>query len=416
MKKALFFLVISIFFIQCSPENEIENKEEQQEKPENLAISVTIEGEVLNENREKVLYISNDEGEIEGQIALQNNEKKTLTIEKEPDTEYHLIVHNINTFNDRTIHDFSIFQNVSSSAYTLKANSTTNSGELPQIDLQLTNTGNFERLGMTGGGSSSLSSDNGGTFTSVGNLLSDPGDYFYSFKKQEEDFARYFWAEDITEDKSFTMNYEDLPASNLVETQLPEHESATVFVYGYRSEYPSAGHSIKIGNTGGMQVLESYIPGESIFDYFSLNLNLFDGTTSYSINSTSEVIPTEIEIPSFDFTINNFSVDDTEYSTTGEYDISSAAFLTSADNTNVQALVKVYSEPGNEISFSITPLVTSLFEIVPSLNTSQLEPLSISMFSYNFREDYQQAVRGFIESHYDRSPGDFSASISRKNN
>lgn len=416
MKKSLFFLVLSILFIQCSPENEVEKKEEQQEKPESLAISVTIEGEVLNENREKVLYISNEAGEIEGQIALQNNEKNTLSIERIPDTEYHLILHDKVTYDSRTIHDFSIFQNIRSSAYTIVANPVLSSGDLPQVDLQITNTGNIERIGMTGGGSSSRSSENGGTFTSVGNLISNPGDYFFSVKKQEETFARYFWAEDITEDKSFTLDYEELPAATLVETQLPEHGSATVFVHAYRSAYPSAGHPIATGNSGGMQIFKSYSPEEAVFDYFSFNLSLFNGSTSYSINSTSKVIPTEIEIPSFDLTINSFSVDDTRYSTTGEYDISSAAFLASGDNTNVQALVKVYSEPGSEISFSITPLSTSLFEMVPSLNASQLEPLSVSLFSYNFREDYQQAVRGFIESYNVRSPGDFSASVSRKDN
>lgn len=415
MKKALLFLVLSILFIQCSPENEVE-KEEQQEKPDNLAISVTIEGEYLNENREKFLYISNEEGEIEAQIELQNNQENKLSIEREPDTKYHLIVHDKRTYNGRTRHDFSIFQNMQSSAFTIKANPVINSGDLPKVDLHIVNTGNIERLGMTGGGSSSLSSEDGGTFTSSGKVLSKPGDYYYSFRKQDEPFARYFWTENITEDASFTLNYEELPTATLVETQLPQHERATIFLHGYRSEHPSAGHSIETKYSQGMQVFESYSPDEAIFDYFTFNMGLFDGTTSYSFHSVSEVIPTSIELPSFDFTINNFSLDDTQYTTTGDYDISSASFVFSEDNIHIQALVKVYSEPGSKVSFSINPLVNSLFEKVPSLDAAQLEPLNVSLFSYNFREKYQGAVRGFIEVNNPRTPGNFSAVVSRKNN
>lgn len=415
MKKTLLFLVLSILFIQCSPEDDVK-REEQQEKPEDLEISVTIEGEFLNENREKFLYISNEEGKIEGQIALQNNQENILTIEREPDTKYHLIVHDKLISKGRTRHDFSIFENMQSSGYTIKGYSVVDRPDLAKVDLHIVNTGNMQRLGSTGGGSSSQSSENGGTFTSTGYILSNPGDYYYSFLRQDEPFARYFWTENIKEDASFTLDYEELPTATLVETQLPEHQSAAVFLHGYRSEHPGVGHSIKMGNTQGMQVFESYRPEEAIFDYFTFNLGLFDGTTSYSFYAVSEVIPASIEIPSFDFTINNFSVDDTQYTTTGEYNISSASFVISEDNVNIQSLVKVYSEPGSEISFSISPLINSLFEKVPSLDSAQLEPLNISLFSYNFREKYQGAVKGFIEGNNPRTPGDFTAVVSRKDN
>lgn len=414
MKKAflVFFLLIS--FIQCSPDNDVE-KEEQQAKPGILIISVTIEGEFLNENREKILYISNQEGNIEGQITLLNNQENVLTLEKAPDTKYDLVVHDILTYNGRTRQDFNIFQNIQSSSYTINANAVINSGELPKVDLHIKNAGNLKRIGMTGGGSSSLSSEDGGTFSSSGKVLSNPGDYYYSFIKSGEPFARYFWTENVEEDKSFALNYEELPVAPLIETQLPENERATLFIHGYRSEYPSVGHRLSHGTIEGIKTYKTYFP-EAIFDYISFTAGLFDGTTSYSFYSVSEVIPSGIEIPSFDFTTNNFSIDDTQYTTTGNYDISNATFVISEDNINIQALVKVYSEPGSKISFSISPLINSLFAKIPSLDAAQLEPLNIALSSYNYHGSYAETVKGLIEGANPRTPGNSSARISRKKN
>lgn len=415
MKKAPLLLVLSFIFIQCSTNNDHE-EEEQQEILEYLAISITIKGDLLNENREKILYISSEEGIIKGKIALQNNQENLLTIQREPNTEYHLIIHDKLTYNGRKRHNFNIFKNIKSSDYTLQANTGGTSGDLPNVDLHIFNTGNIDRLGMTGGGMSSWSSANGGTFTSNGTSLTDPGDYYASFKRQEDSFARYFWTENMEEDKSFTLDFEELPIAQLVETHLPEHVSATVFVNGYRTEHPSAAHRLSSGNTQGVQTYETYFPEEAVFDYIRFSAGFFDGNKSYSVNSVSEVIPSSIEVPSFDLTINNFSVDDTNYTTTGNYDISNANFIISDDNIYIQAIVKVYSEHNSEVSFSIGTLMDSFFEDLPSLDAAQLVPNTITLSSYNFRENYEEAVKGLIEDDSSRSPGNLSETISLKNN
>lgn len=414
MKKLPLFLVLSFFLIQCS-KNDLEG-EEQQEKPENLAISITIEGDLLNENREKILYISSEEGIIEGHIPLLNNQENLLTIQREKNTKYYAIIHDKLTYNGRTRHDFAVFENVESSDYTITATSGGIGGNLPNVDLYLVNTGTLEKAGMTGGGHWSGSSANGGTFNIYGTCLSKPGDYYASFKKENEPYARYFWTEDVEEDKSFTLNYEELPIATAVETQLPEHKSATVFVHGYTSEHPSARHTLSYGSTQGNQTYDSYLPEEAVFDYVSFSAGFFNGTTSYSFYSVSEVIPSSIQVPSFDFTINNFSVDDTDYTTTGNYSISNANFIISDDNINIQVLVKVFSEHNSRVSFSIGPLIKSLFEELPSLDAAQLKPSSITLSSYSHGENYEEAVKTLIEDNSPRSPGYFRETVSRRNN
>lgn len=418
MRKILLPLVLSIFFIQCSTNNDLE-EEEQQEKLEDLAISITVEGNLLNENRAKILYISSEEGKIEGKISLQNNQENLLTIQREPNTKYFAILQDILVYDDRTRHDFSIFENIESSEYTIKAN-TNNSGangDLPTVDLYLQNTGSLTQIGRTGGGHATYSSANGGTFKSRGTGLSNPGNYYASFIKQGELFARFFWTEDLEEDKSFSLNYDELPIAPLVKTQFPEHESATVFIHGYRSEFPSAAHILGFGNTQGISTYESYIPEETIFDYISFNARFTRGTKSYSTYSVSEVIPSSIQVPSFDFTIHNFSIDFTNYTTTGNFDISNANFVTSDDDVNIQVLVKVYSEHNNTVSFSIGTLINSLFEDFPLLDATQLEPFNITLTSYNYRENYGEAVKGLIEvNSYTLSPGNLEESVSQKQN
>lgn len=415
MKKALLFLVLSFLFIQCSTNSEIE-EEEQEERLEHLTISVTIEGDLLNENREKILYLASEEGLIESQLSLQNNQENLLTIKREPETNYQLIIHDIQTFSGRTMHDFSIFENVASSDFTIKANPDVTSEDLPNVDLHIVNTGNLDPLGMTGGGQSSWTSANGGVFTSNSNSLTNPGDYYASFKKQDEPFARYFWAENVVEDKIFTLDYDELPTAPLHETQLPEHVSATVFVFGYRSEYPSAAHPLSRGSTQGNQTFETYFPEEAVFDYIRFSAGFFNGTESYSVNSVSEAIPSSIQVPSFDLTINNFSVDDTNYSTTGNYDISTATFSIYEENVPIQARVRVFSEPNSTVSFSMGTLINSLFEEFPSLDAVQLVPNSITLSSYNYYENYEEAVKGLIEDNSSRLPGSLSETVSRRNN
>ena len=415
MKKVLSFLVLSFLFIQCSTNNEIE-EEGQEERLEQLTVSVTIEGDLLNENREKILYLSSEEGVIEDQLSLQNNQENLLTVEREPDVNYHLIVHDILTYNGRTRHDFSIFQNIQSSDFTVKANPDETSGGLPDIDLHIFNTGNIDPLEMTGGGQSSWSSANGGTFTSTGNTLTDPGDYYASFKKQGEPFARYFWKENMEEDKIFTLDYEELPTALLVETELPEHVSATVFVHGYSLEHPSAGHSLSRGNTEGNQTFETYFPEEDVFDYIRFSSSFFNGTKSYSVSSISEAIPSNVQVPDFDLTINSFSVDDTNYSTTGNYDISNATFIISEDNLQVLAMVKVFSEQSSIVSFSIGTLINSLFGELPSLDAVELVPSTIMLSSYNYHENYEEAVKELIEGNNSRSLGSLNETVYRRNN
>lgn len=413
MKKVLPLLFLSILFIQCSTNDETEELEPQ-ERLEDLAISITIEGNLLNENREKILYIGSEEGMIEGKISLQNNQKNILTIQRELNTKYYVIIHDKVTFDGRTRHDFDIFENLKSSDYIIKGHSGGTSSELPEVDLYIVNTGDLEPIGRTGGGQSSWSSANGGYFTSKGKSLTNPGDYYSSFKKQDEPFGRYFWTENIEEDKTFDLNYEELPIAPLVETQLPQHVSATIFVHGYRSEHPSAGHNLSRGSTQGFQIFETYFPEEHVFDYVRFSGSFFDGSKSYSINSVSEDIPSRIQVPSFDMTINNLSIDNTNYTTTGNYDYSTATFVISEDNIYIQAIVKVFSEQRSTVSFSISTLVNSLFEELPSLDAAQLAPNNVILSSYNNRENYEEAIEGIIESDSSRLPGYLGETVSRR--
>lgn len=414
MKKTSLFLFLSVLYIGCST-NDISEEETQQEIIENLTISITIEGNL--ENREQTLYISSEEGVIVGQLSLKNNQGNSLTVQRDPDTRYFVIIHNKLTYNELTSHYFNIYENMKSSNYVIKANGNNNhaSEDLPNVDLFLSNTGNIKRVGMTGGGYSRMSTANGGTFESNGTCLSKPGDYYSSFKEQDEPFARFFWLENVEEDISFTHDYRELPIANLVATQLPEHESGTIFVSGVRSEHPSATHTLSYGGTQGLQTFDSYIPEYPIFDYTFFSASLFNGTTSYSFFAVAEEIPSSIQLPSFDFAINEFTLKSTVFSTTGDYKISNANFLIS-ENDHIQAIVKVFSEPNEKVTFSINTLINSLFEKFPSLDAAELEPNRITLSSDNYRKNYHEFVKGLIEENRSKLPGNILKTISRKGN
>lgn len=403
MKRVL-FLLLSIFLIQCSP-NEVE-KEEPEEIPKNLTISFNIIGNVLNQNRQKTMYVSNDLGLIEGQIDLVNNQENLLSIPKKPNTKYHLIILDKLIFNGKARNEFSIFENVESSEFTLKENSPSNTNT-PKVDLYINNTGGLIEapIGATGGGYFSWSYRNGGTIEYNGNCLSNPGDFFASFKKTDEPFARYFWTKDIAVDKSFELSYEELPKAPAVETKLPEYQSASFHIYGYRSERPWPPHMLNNGYIQGNLSIISYVPEEDVFDYIYFNAHFYKRNIIFSHLFIGAEIPARIDIPAFDFTINNFSANNTNYTTTGNYDISNATFVVSNDNINTDAVVKVFSEYNRSVSFSIDNLINSLFKDFPSLDGAPLKPVEITLSSFSQYENYGETAKSFIENHYHQSPG-----------
>lgn len=416
MKKFLIFLLLSGILAQCSTstDDNLYEKEADLNKPKDLTISFNIEGNLMNEFQEKTLYISNEEGVIEGQIPLLNNQEHVLNIAKEPKVQYDLIVYDKSESFNHTRHTFNVYQNIESAAYTIDANYGPRK-TAPKLDLNLVNTGLVELIGHTGGSSATGSSIGGGSFNLKGSFLTNPGDFFSSFKKEGESSGRYFWIENIEEDISISQDYEELPSTTLAQTQLPEHDNGAIFIFGYTSSYPGAAHRLSSGSTQGYLTYETHLPTESIFNLKGINTTLSHGNTSYRILTYSESLPSIINVPSFDLDIISFSHNNVDFTTTGAYDYSVTTFVSSVEIQEVVVIVNVHSEPGSRVSFSIAELADSISGQVPIFDLSQLIPSSISLTSLSYRDNYAEAIKGNIENKFGkREPGYLLETVTRR--
>lgn len=423
MKKTLFVLFLSVLSIQCSKNNDdtvvIGEETEEEEngdtiETEELIFTINVDGNYFSEDYSGTLYISDEEGTILTQTTLKNNQGNTLTIDAEVNKQYDAIVSYIipgdSNFPEEN-YFVSVFQDIKSSTYNLSRQITED--DTPKLTLELVNTGNLEIISLSSFFGGTGSGANGGIYTFEGKARTSPGDFYISLQKDTEDFGRYFWVKNITENSSYSFDYEELPITAVVETEFPDVDNATISVEGYRNQHPSVGIRLsKIGNTDQLHPYQTYTPN-GIFDYYKFYTRFNIGNASYNINSFEMQLPSGIEVPELDFSIENFAVNNTSITTNNNYDAARASYNLQVEN-EIYILFNVYSEKVEGLSASKARLFDAIFENIASAQASSLEPNSITLFSYNYIDTYDDFLDYFLGGkQMPTVPGTHAESVSK---
>lgn len=327
------------------------------------------------------LYISDENGMILAEGALENNMTTTLELPAEAATRFDATILRRLPFNGGFINIMTTYEDVSSDSFTLSR--IINPSQDLLIDIQ--NTGCLlDVVSTTGGGSGSGTSNNGGSYewdTSV----TTGGNYFMLMRCPGTGITRYLWEQDITA-PGINVDYQNLPTANLaVNLTLPSNSGNILFIRGNTaSDLNQRGHRIELDEDSNGVNFTGLIPA-GLFDSFYLNYSVFNGNSSFHGTQIVSSFPSSISTPNFDINLVSTDLDNFEVQTSGTIDAIQARYFYSAPNSPNSISYNIVG-PGDNTSFAAkSALVDAIFEADPAINASNLQ------FSEGIASDFDGA-------------------------
>jgi len=414
MKKIFFLLVLSLILFSCS-----KNADEIQDFTVHL--NVDRFNNFGNDNISIRAFLSDENGTILANGELKKGQLTTLSFSKDPSAHFDLsyMRYDVNTDLGTELYSLVTFTDIEAGTYYLSTSSFYGNS-YDEISLKLNNTGYPLEVISTPSWEGDSGQQNGGYFNFNSNLVGSPtSDFYASFKSPNDQFVRYYWGESIPQGSVFNIDYTTLPEiTNPINTQVPSSNFSYFSVEGIKNnDVNNIHHSIAYGNfaEGNTSISTSVPP--NIFDKYLFNLNYSTNNIWYSKKLLTNTIPEEINIPEFDFTINNPSPQKFNMSTTGEATIYKIGFKSENNNGRDFLFHSVYGEVAPEVSFSKENLrinILQTYQELTGFETSTLDTAALVYYSLtNAYKDILKyeitgkryeipAINGFIDGYSKR--------------
>lgn len=396
MRNNITLLVLSLFFIQCSKDDNV--KEEEMTNEETFLFGINVLGDYYTNERSSHLYLSDSDGTIIADGPLLNNQETTLSAVFDLNNTYDATLVEKNTFNGETIYLTKTYVDVRPATYIISRPENPNPDE-DRILINLTNTGGgvpITVLRHSGSGYTTQGNTaNGGTFEFDGRMAASPGDYFVSFLSENEGIPRYFWQENVSPNSVFTSDYNDLLfLDKIVKTQFPPNQSLSASILGYRSsDVLKTSHLLFFENyQDGTNSITSYLPQYVVFDFYNFNASFNINNTSYFVSKNTESIDAQIEIPNLTLNIQSSDISNFRMTTSTNVDSYKASFVYNQNNSNTYLLYDVIGKPTPTTMFSKANLFDTIFSDEPALTSETILFSSASIGRSNYINGYSEYI------------------------
>lgn len=307
---------------------------------------------------------------------------------------------------DQKIYALSTFTNIEQGTYEIGQYSLIENSN-DEIYLNLNNTGYPFEVISTPTGAGGGGPENGGYFNFHSNLEVKPtSDFYVSFKSTNDQFSRYFWGEDIVEGSVFNIDYTTLSEiTNIISTQIPSNDYCFFSVEGLKSDdVNNIHHSVAFGNyADGNSSLLTSAPS-NVFDNFIFKVQYSNENVGYSKHLRTTSIPTIINKPTLDFTVNNPSPQSFNMTTTGIATMYAVTYSGENSNENVFVSQSIYGKVAPEVSFSKENLRMNIQQTYPDLTGFETLPLGAVTLSNYSLNTYEEILKYRIEGKYYQIP------------
>lgn len=401
--KRLFFFIILILSIACSsdaeepdminqtddevvmeeesPEEGMGEEQGEENQTELFSFSVQVNGSYFNDFTIGKLYLSNSEGEIIAWEDLINNEKSSIELELDGDSEYDITFYKESVFEGRTNVDINTFIDVSSAEYSLTAAEMLN-GNGDNFIVNFFDTGfpleeiNFFTRGVT------ASPANGGNYELDANLPNYPGSFYAAFLSPDDSSPRYYFGQDIDRNSSFQVDFKSLPfVENSINVEYPTGvDFFRVRLNGFY-DYLDGVRLIRNVDESEISMSQLVYPN-GIFDNYVLDASLVFGTTSqirYQLQHFGMPESTSFTLPDLQGQILNSEMDAFNLTSNSAFHFGNVYYsFFDRDQNNSFYTFNVYKKGMGDISFSKKELLDNIL----SENLS----LTADVFRFNYAE------------------------------
>ncbi len=397
MKKTILIILVSIFFLQCTSDDNVPLGD----NVETASFSLFVDGTFFVPLSSGRLIISDSNGDILGDGDLSNNEETSLDVIIDPNAKYDATVFLKFSTNGIQLNLLYTYEDIVPGEYTLQALRGYNPNS-DEITFTLTNSGaNLELETTSTPLTLNYDPSNGGTHVLNGRLRASPGNYYASFKKNGEPLSRYIWNTSLSGDTNIEADYTSLPFVEGSSTiQLPANESIEVGISGVMDDDPlgvdGVRHRIQVTEyDAGETSLAAMFP-LGVFDNLetTVQFNQPNSDKEFSFFQKSNNLPTVIPEPSLDITITDSSFSNFSATAEGEHDFFNLAFVYANAAQDETVIYEIYGKASPNITLSKVNLFNNLFENNPDITSNVLTTVKqFGITNYSQISSYNQFLQ-----------------------
>jgi hypothetical protein len=395
MKNYLSFFLILSLFVSCSKEDNPTDNPILPVEVKLLSVS-TSNGFYLDEptiSSSGHVYLTNNNGELIMESELLNNTtselNKVYDIENNTYSATFLIKYKYDGTTFYRINTFTNIQpyNLDFNEFGIKAQNN------ESAKVSVTNANGFLSELIFNG---RIRSDN----VSIDNTVFDlrleqvPGDLYFSFRHENENFRRYVLLKNATGNTNETFEFQNIPKiTDHINITCPENDKLDTYISGSQNSDPNNFFAklSEFHSNLGVTTTTHYFPID-LFQRFKVITNLNQSEKKFRTVVYGNSINLNYSIPNLDFQVTNNSINNYSISSSSSFDYYSAHFNYFNDDDTYDIIWSVYGEKMKNMNFILPKLAASITKDFPDFSFDKLINHATSLHKIEGIQTYKQFI------------------------
>lgn len=246
--------------------------------------------------------------------------------------------------------------------------------------------------------------NNSNAYRAEVNLGYYPGSFYGSFINANDSLPRFFFRDNIQIDDQFSIDYQNLPIlTDKITYQIPYLNISGVSLSGYLTNENGTRESHIVHSYGNKTTSNPLFFPKDIFDNFRLSIFLkccTDFSRSYQIIRFGNPASDVFELPIYNASLLNSSLDGFTLETDTKHDFSSVLFVDTIGNGNIYDdlyYFYIHSEETNTISLRKEALFNNIFP-QSEIQSNDMIFGSVKLINNSFETgNFSNFIQGIIE-------------------
>lgn len=394
MKNYLSFFLILFLFVNCNKEDNSTDNPVLPEEVNLLSVS-TPNGFYLDEptiSSSGHVYLTNNNGELIMESELLNNTTSELNKVYDIENNTYNATFLYEVINEGfTFYRIKTFTNIQ--PYNLDFTGFETKAPIKEsAKVSVTNANGFLSELIFNG---RIRSDN----VSIDNTVFDlrleqvPGDLYFSFRHENENFRRFLFLKNVTGNTNETIEFQNIPEIiDHLNINYPENDNLYMYIKGSQNSDPNNFFAklSEFRSNLGVTTTTNYFPID-LFQRFKVLTDLDQGEKKFETVEYGNSINLNYSIPNLDFQITNNSINNYSISSSSSFDYYSAHFnYYKVDDPYI--IWSVYGEQMKNMNFILPKLTTSITKDYPDFSFDKLINHATSLHKIEGIQTYKQFI------------------------
>jgi len=224
-------------------------------------------------------------------------------------------------------------------------------------------------------------------------LNHEPGNLFFTVKKETEDFRRYFLQKNVMAGTEISLDFLELPPiTNRLTLNFPENSSLFVSIQGAESTDPNNFYAgIDQVNILDGRISQTFAIPEELFQRYKLRMILEQNQKQYLLDEKTTSIKDRYDFPDWDLQASSTG-SEFSFTSTNTADYYNAGFQYVPANQPYDIVWTVIGKKGNEMNFNLPHLQELFAQDIPDFNLEDLTLRSGSLIRIEGISNYKDFI------------------------